>query len=53
MHSRGVNVRLVIVNELLRKVIDHAFDATAQTLRAARLARSDFALDFVSFAFCA
>lgn len=47
-----VTLRQVIIHELLRKIIDHAFDATAQTLRTARLAWSDFALDFVSFAFC-
>lgn len=41
----------VIVHELLRKVIDHALDATANTFGTARFTRFYFTAYLVSFAF--
>lgn len=43
--------RYVIVNELLREVIDNALDSAAQAFGAARFAGFDFAFDLVPFAF--
>lgn len=42
----------VVVDELLRKIVDHALDPAPETFRAARCAWFDFAADFMSFAFC-
>lgn len=43
-------LRKIIVDKFLRKVIDHAFNAAALALGAARLAGLDLALDLVPFA---
>lgn len=46
---RRRNIHSIIVDEFLREVIDHAFDAAANAFVAIRLSRSKFASDLMSF----
>lgn len=53
MEGRGVPPRhshSIVVNELLRKVIHHAFDAAANAFRAIRLSRTKLAPNLVALA---
>jgi hypothetical protein len=47
------NVHSIVVNEFLGKVVHDTFNAATDTFRTVALARSEFAANLMSLAFCA
>lgn len=44
------HVHSIVIDELLREIVDHTFDAAAQTLGTTRLPRLEFTSDLMALA---